>query len=394
MMNITKDYLLLTRNITKNERQCLVFFLKEVKNLKKIAFKIKSKNCKKCYVFCNSKFHLKASYILTILNNFSFSEKIYFDECLPLNDMTREPTLCPVTFQEAEEWKNVNHLVVIPNNGWDFYENEWILQRWESALGIFDYDNFWIASSYPLDLYNKPVHFNIVLFYIKLCIQNIGVKAFKLKYFALYQFYKDKKLGKLLLEFFHEETLYPTQNKEILYQKIHKIYHSISSNHPYRRFLFYNSYCLTSKHSFKLNLYIQQYLSFHGMFVCQNFCNLRKSQLISGIEKNNQEFYNFFKKKEENLFSEIQSLHNHYNHIFQWVGKDTIQKMKSPFWKYIYRNWNYCSRNINLWDIRVITYNDNQNKIGEHLLSLFPIEWIRNFDDKKYKIQPTRKKKN
>lgn len=382
-MELSKDYILFCRNLTKNKIECLLYFDKEVKFLQKFVSKLKKKNCVKCFVFCDLKYDVKATYILNIMIDTSFDKKIYFEDCLPNSDLTKEPQLCPVVFEETDNWKDIKNTVVLSNMDWDFYQLDWILQRWETSLGIFDYDNFWIASSYPLDIYNIPVHYKIVLFYIKLGIRKLGLKTFQLKFFGLYQFYKDK-LGKLLLEFFYDYTLHPIKEKAEIFQKIHKIYHSISVKHPYRRFLFYNNYSLTVKNEFKMNLYIQQYISFYGMFVCQNFCNLRKEQIINGIDKGSREYISFFDKNEDKLLKEIKFLHDHYDHIFHWIGRDTLKTLKNPFWKYVYINWNMIPRNINLWDSRVLKYNDHQYKIGENLLSMFPVHWIRNFHDKKF----------
>lgn len=391
-MEITRDYILLQRNISKTESDCVVYFLNNVKKLSSICTKIKKWKCRICHVFENSKYNKKATYTLTIMNNPLFYRKIEFEDCLPLNDITKNPQACPVTFNTSTEWKDIDNLVILPNHGWDFYELEWILKRWESSLGIFDYDNFWIASTYPMDIYNNPVVPSIVLFYIKLYIKKEGLKKMKEKFHALYQFERDK-LGNRLLEFFYHETIHPTNDKTELYEKIHKLYHQTKETHPYRRYLFYKNFSLTSKQKFKLNLYIQQYLSFYSMYICSDFCTYRKSQLLYGIEKGNMEFIQFFENKEEKLVQEIQSVNKLHSCHFQWIGKDHIKKLKSPFWKYINSNWNHIPRNINLWDIRVVNYNDHQMKIGESLPSSFPIDWIRNFHDKNFVPKTTRRKK-
>ena len=295
-----------------------------------------------------------------------------------------------MTFDNSTEWKDIDNLVILPNNGWDFYELEWILKRWESSLGIFDFDNFWIASTYPMDIYNNPVHYSIVLLYIKLFIKKKGLNTMKIKFHALYQFYS--KLGNMLLEFFYHETIQPTTDKAKLYEKIHQLYHKTSANHPYRRYLFYKNYSLTSKQKFRLNLYIQQYLSFSSMYICSDFCLHRKQQLISGIEKGNMEFFQFFEKKESKLVEEISLINKHHSGFFQWIGKDHIKKIKSPFWKFVYHNWANIPRNINLWDVRVVYYNDHQMKIGEELCSSFPIDWVRNFHSKDF-VPKIRKKR-
>ena len=108
----------------------------------------------------------------------------------------------------------------------------------------------------------------------------------------------------MLLEFFYHETIHPTTDKTKLYEKIHQLYHKTSASNPYRRYLFYKNYSLTSKQKFRLNLYIQQYLSFNSMYICSDFCFHRKQQIISGIEKGNMEFFQFFEKKESKLEEE------------------------------------------------------------------------------------------
>ena len=389
-MEITKDYILLRRNINKTETDCIVYFVNSVRKLKTISTKIKNWNCRICHVFENCKYHKKATYALTILNNPILFQKIDFEDCLPFNEITKNPQACPVTFDSSSEWKDIDNLIVLPNNGWDFYELEWILKRWESSLGIFDFDNFWIASTYPMDIYNNPVHFSIVLFYIKLFIKKKGLNTMKMKFHALYQFHN--KLGNMLLEFFYHETIHPTTDKAKLYEKIHQLYHKTSASHPYRRYLFYKNYSLTSKQKFRLNLYIQQYLSFTSMYICSDFCFHRKQQIISGIEKGNMEFFQFFEKKESKLEEEIGLVNKHHSGFFQWIGKDHIKKIKSPFWKFVYHNWANIPRNINLWDVRVVYYNDHQMKIGEELCSSFPIDWVRNFHNKDF-IPKIRKKR-
>ena len=89
-MEITKDYILLRRNSNKTESDCIVYFVNSVKKLKTISTKIKKWNCRICHVFENCKYHKKATYALTILNNPIFFQKIDFEDCLPFNEITKK----------------------------------------------------------------------------------------------------------------------------------------------------------------------------------------------------------------------------------------------------------------------------------------------------------------
>lgn len=380
---VSNEYLIIRRDNKKGRNDCIVYFYNEPKSFGKIVSEITDWNCYRCLVFSNSVFHLKGSYILSIMNNPSFMEKIEIIDSLPRDEITRDPQLCPVTFQESTTWNDISNIVIIPGNGWDFYELEWILQRWETGFGFFDYDTFWNIPTYPKDLYNNPIDYRIVLFYVKLYEYRYSIQQLKDNFFGLYQFYKDS-MGNLMLKFFYEETVTPSQTNIDLYKRIHMLYHTVPKTHKYRLFLFHHSYSTTSKLKFKLYLFILQFLSFEGMFVCGDFCQRQKKQIINGLEKKNIEYYSFLNNVND-LEREINSIHIKYKKNIIWIGKEHVSKMKSSFWNFVHQNWNYLSRNICLWDIRTVNYSDNQIQVGEEKLTImFPIDWVRKFDDKNF----------
>lgn len=376
-----KNYISIKRRTKENKEEYIIHFLDKVEHLRKVKKELDLPNQSICYIFEKGKFHKIGSYILS--NLCGTFDKIIYDSFLPNGEMTKNPYQCPVSFSDEKEWNDLLTISILPlQNDWEFYELEWILKRWETSLGFFDFDNHWPIPTYPSDLWNQYIEPSIILFYCKLYIDKYNEKQFQREFFALYQFYKDTT-GHKILSFFYQEVKNPSKDNIEIYKRIHTLYHSIHKNHPYRLFLFYNNYSVSTRNKFKINLFINQYLSYYGMYICMDYFQQRKHFILSGIQKNYQFFLPFF-KKENDIEIEILNLNHYYKKNMIWVGKEDIKQIGTPFWDFIYRNWEQIPRNLFILDMRSIQYGDSQLNIGKSFLSLFPNEWIKKFHQKDY----------
>lgn len=379
MFSIYPEYILFKRKTKEGKKQCILYFINEIKNLKEISKQLKLLSIDEFYIFEKGKYHKIATYILTILCNLEFNKKI-IENFFPFGEMSKTPEL--VSFSEEKVWNNINLISIIPKeNDWDFYELEWILQRWDTALGFFDNDNFWSCPSYPSDLWNNKIHPDIILFYCRLYIKKYTLKDFKINFFGLYQFYKDK-FSNNILYFFYEYEKKHLSNID-LYKKIHNLYHKSDKNHPYHLFLYYNNFSVTSRNQFKINLFINQFLSYEGMYLCLGFSKDRKTSILKGIQKKLYYLFPYIKNEDE-FIKEIEIISNYYGKNLSWIGKEHIEPLESPFWKFIYKNWHHIPRNLFLWDNRSIQYGDTQLMVGKSLTSIFPLDWSKNFYNKDY----------
>ena len=378
-------------NLTKTGYEALVHFRSKPHNFKRIMEEIQNQwLCTKIYVYADSKYDVKGTYFFNLyFYQTQSTEKFFYENSLPQFELTRKPDAIPVTLRETTDWTQVENISILPFNGWDFYELEWILQRWESSLSIFDFDEFWILPSYPKDVYNNIVHPDIILYTIDSYIEKHSLKDLEINFFALYLFCKDN-LGKEILKLFYKyhDKKIPIE-RVILYKDLHKLYHETEKTHEYRPYLFFQNYSLSNRDKFRMNLFILQYFSFYGMFICDYFIEQRKKFLFSGIQANFPELLRFFPNQnvlQENLSKAVS---NHFQKNLTWIGrnhvKELAQKNKEDYWNYIDCHWNYYPRNVCLFDIKISCYDDQQLKLGVSTKKLFLKEWVMNFDNENYK---------
>ena len=365
----------------------------------------KDKNFTECLLNFNSKFHSKTIPILKKKINFDIIyiyiddifekeltnihneiKNISYENSLPLYDFTKNPM--NVSFDCHEIWESIRFkaFVPTPSNDWDFFELEWLLKRFNTSLGFFDYDTFLIIPTYPKDLTNNVIHPDIVLYYIDRYKQKYSIQELKKKFYPLYLFWKDK-LGRGLLHFFYNETIQPETNNRNLIQKIHKIYHSSSNNNPYKNYLFYNNYSLTNSRKMKFDIkkYILIFLSFHCCFLCLDYIQNRKEYIFDGIQLSSK-LHNYlpFFPTTESIQHEMKKIHDHHGDILTWVSRNHFKDIKTDYAKYMYTNWYFIRRNINLLDIRVMNYPDTQTCYGMNLMILFRHDWVNHFHNKNY----------
>ena len=337
-----------------------------------------------CLIIKNKGFDYVKSLIISnlyhLLNDSKLKIKPTFKLCLPSNSITETPDIIPVSMDEDKtSWKENDFICVLP--GWDFYEVEWILTRWEASLANFDQNSFLPKPTYPKDLYNNSVIPSIVLNTIKMYVNKYSLEELEKKFYALYCFYHSE-LGNLLLNFFYEESQKKSSNIEI-YQKLKKIYHSTPENHPYRIFLFYKNYSLlmeNKKRSFSIGIFINQYLSFNGMFICTKFVNDFIDEIYVSLRYTNVPIMALLSKHSKSKKKDLKHFLSSISSL-GWISRKHIENEKTYFWKFFYNNWDYLDRNIFLWHTKSIQYNDSQLKIGSSLLKNFTDTQICNFEN-------------
>jgi len=387
---IEKKFAAISRTYKDGRQECLINFHNDFH--KATLSKIRSKfHYDQVFIYINDAFHQELS---NEHNSKSLSEK----DSLPYFEFTKNPV--NVSMESEQVWSEIRDKVFIPNgnkNDWDFFEMEWILQKWNSGLGFFDYDCLYIIPSYPKDLMNNLIHPDIVIYYLQRFVRKNNIQLLKNKFYALYLFYKDK-LGKKMLHFFYEETLAEGKtDRQTLIKKLHTMYHSTKETHPFRRFIFYNSNCLPSmtKKNFQVKKYILVYLSFHSIFFCNHYVNSRKNYIHMGI--GNSPFLSQLRQyfhSVNDIPQEVQKIHNHHQQNFTWMSKEHFKNVNTPLAKYLYHNWETSlRRNINLWDLHVLTYPDSQCMSGGPLTELFPMTWVGNFHKKDFDFPEDKRSK-
>lgn len=313
------------------------------------------------------------------------------DKSLPFFDYTKEPV--NVTMNQTETaWHNVENIAFIPNNkgkDWDFYELNFILQKFESAFGFFDIDSFIITLTYPKDLLFNPIDPDIVFYYCKKYIDRNSKEDFQFKFPALNTFYRDK-LGRSMLYFFYDETIKSdTYDLKRIIKSIHKIYHETSDLHPFKRYIFYENYsALQSKRRFCVKRYMLVFLSFYNMFVDIHLIRQRKSNILIGLKHDKNFMFSQYFENFSDIEKQLLSIHSEFqNDCLVWVSRNHIKQVKNkfPLFLFLYNNWyKNIRRNINLWDVKVTLYNDSQTTFGSAILSLFSSVWCNRFHLKDY----------
>ncbi len=386
---IQDNCLFCKRNVENCSTEGILFFNTALPAMRSFLKHLQNFKCNRYFVYSKSKFNIIYSYILNCIVNPHFEEKLSEPQSYPTFDLTRNPQTLPVTFKDDNEWSTHETKIILPFHGWDFYETSWILQRWESSLGAFDYDEFMIIPSYPKDIYNNLVPPDIIFFVIENYLTQHSQHDLEINFFALSLLYKDN-FGKSLLRFYYDELQKPSKDKITIFKKLHSLYHSVDNiYHPFRIFLFYENYAISTNGKFKISNYILQYISFYGMFVCPQFLMDRKQNLKKGIEYKHHYLLDYF--QDDQIITDLHSLYSIYDKPLTWIGKNHISlemQNKFGFWKFIHENWNHIDRNINLWDTKLTYYGDSQKHCGSSTLSYFPRSWIKSFHDPKYVAKP------
>ena len=68
-----------------------------------------------------------------------------------------------------------------------------------------------------------------------------------------------------------------------------------------------------------------------------------------------------------------------------WISREHLKNAVSPFLKILYYNWNEVDRNIFLWDLKGIRYNDSQLQVGLNISYLYSTKQINNFSNPNYR---------
>lgn len=377
---VEKDFISIVRNNKdKNFTECIINYNYNFKS--KIINVLKKKfNFDMIYIYVDDIFQKN------LTDSYNHIKNVTFEKSLPFYDFTKNPFNVSLDYHEM--WESIRFKAFLPNpsNDWDFYELEWLMKRWSSSFGFYDYDTSFIIPTYPKDLTNNLIPSEIVLFYIKKFKKKFSIRELKTKYYPLYLFSKDK-MGEELLKFFYEESIKPEKNPRELIRKIHHIYHKSSNSNPFKNFLFYNNYSLpsTTKLYFDIKKYILVFLSFHSTFLCLNYVQNRKEQIFDGIRFSSklQNHLTYFESA-DSIEQEIKRIHDHHGDILTWVSRNHFKNINSKYCKYMYTNWYFVRRNINLLDIRIINYPDTQTSYGLNLTVFFRAEWVKNFHKKNY----------
>lgn len=392
---IHKNYIAMKRfNKDKNQVEALINF-NNVSNIKKsILSKIKRQwNFECIYIYIDD------TYSENHTNE--YNKKILMEtDSLPHFDYTRESQ--NVSLDMIESWTEIRKKAFIINSpfspccfDWDFYELEWILSKFDSQLGFFDADSFFIIPQYPRDILNNAIHPDIVLFYLRKFIKINTIEILHDKFYGLYLFYKDA-LGQNLLRFWYKETTSPAKNSEELIKQIHTLYHSTSDKHPYKTFLFYKATCFTpSKKKFEISKYILLYLSYYGMYVDEFLSKDRKDSIFRAIRTNMKLNYLLqYVTHADDIVNLLSPIKAKCNKNMVWIGKKHLASLKkeNKLLEFLYYNWDNIKRNISLWDYKVMSFNDDQLFYGTSIVTFFPNEWVLNFHKKDYNFPPEVKK--
>ena len=305
----------------------------------------------------------------------------------PIFDFTRDAK--NVSIDSIEHWNAINNKCFLTSSSifdWDFYELPWIMQKFESGLGIFDRDSFFVTPTYMKDLLNTPIKYDLILYYIRKYMNRYSKSDLHDNYFGLYLFSKDS-VGRALLKFWYMETIDPSSTDKLkLIKRIHSIYHNDTPvNHSFRLALFYQSICIPSaKQKFQINKYILIYLSFYGMYCDAFFLQDRHREIERGLTNQKNIYLHQFISSSD-IISQFQPLYDFYKKDnLIWISQKHAKRIKTPLFQFLYQNWNNSRRNISLWDERSIHYTDTQRSCGSSLFSLFPKVWIDNFYKKDY----------
>lgn len=385
---IHKDYIAIKRfNKDKNNVEALINFNTGEQIKANIIKSIKKKwNFESIYIYVDD---IYSDQFTKIYNS---SKTVMEIDSLPHFDYTREAQ--NVSLGMNESWDQVRHKSFIINSSfpsscfdWEFYELEWLLQRFESQLGLFDTDSFFITPQYPRDMLNNSIHPDLVLFYIKKYVKIHSLQQFHEQFYGLYLFYKDT-LGHSLLRFWYEETTSPSPTNKELLKRLHSLYHSCSDTHPYKIYLFFQANCFNHvKKKFEISKYILLYLSFYGQYVDEFLYKDRKESILKAITGHGKlNYLRPYISTTNDIVLQLSEIHTKYNKNMVWISKKHLRPLtkKNKLLEFVYFNWENIRRNCNLWDSKVMSFSDDQLVYGSPLPSLFRHEWVTSFHRKEY----------
>lgn len=322
-----------------------------------------------------------------------------FDDYEPVREETRRPCTLPVTTREAwKTWKDADWRfvsVVSLGAGWDFYDVEWLLHKWESALGLFDDDILCLCIPiYPKDLYNERVPPEVVTREVDRYARERGEDALQRRFFALYWLCRDP-VGKRLLSFFYgyrgDET--PAQVFDALYE----MREAVPVDHGYRPYLLEKNYSVLDLHRrllFKPYMLLGQFLSYHGMYVSKDFYMRYRRDIGAGFAAHRKELHmtpylpEHWKEADVANWMDRQFalLYHHLGQDIQWAGKWHLEKVvreslprnDPSLWSALLAVWDFIPRrNIFLWEKSSFRYNEYQLRIGHEFRLLFDTKTLR-----------------
>lgn len=310
----------------------------------------------------------------------------------PTREETRCPGTVPVTMESWEAWTDADFRrvsILSLGNGWDFYDVEWLLHKWESALGLFDDDILCLCTPvYPKDLYNEKVPLDIVFREVERFVRIQGEEVLKRKFFALYLLCRNP-LGKQLFSLFYHYRGNEAPGQ--IFDALYAIYDHLPSGHYYRPFLLEKNYSVLDIHRrflFKPYMLIHQFLSYHGMYVSKDFFQLYHHDIVSGFAAHQKELHmtpylpGHWKEADVDVFleTELTTLYDRVGHHVQWVGKWHLETymMDSILWSAMRVVWDFIPRrNLNLWEKSSFRYSEFQLKIGHEFRLLFNPKTLR-----------------
>ena len=310
----------------------------------------------------------------------------------PTRDETRFPNAVPVTLEPWETWDEADFRrvsILSLGNGWDYYDTEWLLHKWESALGLFDDDILCLCTPvYPKDLYNEKVPPDMVFREVERFVRIRGEDVLKRKFFALYWLCRDP-LGKQLFSLFYRHSGNETPGQ--IFDALYAIYEKLSPDHYYRPYLLEKNYSVLDIHRrflFKPYMLIHQFLSYHGMYVSKDFYELYRRDIVAGFTAHRKELHmtpylpDHWKETDIDVFleTELGMLYDRVGHHVQWVGKWHLETflMDSVLWAAMRVVWDFIPRrNLNLWEKSSFRYGEFQLKIGHEFRLLFTPKTLR-----------------
>lgn len=300
------------------------------------------------------------------------------DGYMPIREETRYPSLVPVCMTEWNTWTDADLKrisILSSDHGWDFYDVNWLMHKWEAGLSFFDDDILYMnIPVYPTDLFNRKVEPCIIIKETDRYIGLYGKDMFCDRFFAL-SLLTQEDVGRHILDFFYEyhEKMTVSDIMEALY----KIYTSLPINHYYRDYIFKKNFSVIELHRqmrFKISLFVSQYLSYHGMYISKDFYIMNRKGIGDGVfshihELKLQKWKTKMSKQEcsDSLDQEFQLLYSILDEEFHWIGKNHIKKflLDSTFWKHIFESWDTLSRrNIFLWESSSFRYSESQTNVG------------------------------
>ena len=392
LLKVMKSYLYLTSNnsffLRKEENQYigLLQINKSSCNLKKDVLEIIQKlDSEPIETICvieqngyNNFLSLLVSHLYHIIKNSVMSVKPSYELCLPTSEMTKNPSNLPVVFSESLCWRHEKNICILP--GWEFYGLDWILYRWESALGFYDYNCYLPTPSYPCDIYNVPVLPSFILQTIEKWVSAHSLKELKIEYYGLYCFYKDD-FGKKLLDFFYQENE-KSSSKTQLYKKLYDIYHSTEISHPFRPFIFYRNNVITTTKKFRLASFIAIFLSLDGMYICKNFYKNHESDILYSFQKSILRNFGWSNKQElsKEITKAFDLLQKGKENFPTWICREYLEPFsENNFLLSLHSQWNYMDRNLYLCEPHAIRYSDGQYVLGSSITNLYSSKEIANF---------------